>query len=135
MDISHRWVRAEFWLGARFIKVSTPKIHYAGKYGGGRGGCSEFSRKSRSRLLQKLSKTKTDLLPVFITLTYPAEYPDNSHDWKTHLDRFAKRMIRRFPHSGFVWKLEPQKRSSSLSSYGVGHRLSKFIVLGAFCMV
>lgn len=104
---------AEFWKGAKLVKVSKPKIFYAGQYGGGgRGGISKFTRQSRGRLLRKLASILVEYLPVFLTLTYPAEFPSDAEVWKRHLDNFAKRLMRRFPKAGFIWKLEPQKRGA-----------------------
>jgi hypothetical protein len=44
--------------------------------------------------------------------------------WKNHLERFYKRMVRKFPRSSFIWKLEPQKRGAPhfhLFVWGVGY--------------
>ncbi len=77
---------------------------------GKRGKVREFSRRSRTRLQQTLCAipiAKVHGFMLFATLTYPEEYP-GWQDWKRHLDRFGKRMRRRFKAAGFVWKLEPQ---------------------------
>jgi hypothetical protein len=45
---------------------------------------------------------------LFITLTYPREYPGDWRLWKRQLDTMSKRLARKFPRFGAVWKLEPQ---------------------------
>ncbi len=80
-----------------------------------RGRVREFSRRSRTRLMQTMCA-----LPVkhvgrgvlFVTLTYPADYPGEWAVWKRQLDTFCKRLRRRLPNSGGVWKLEPQVRGA-----------------------
>lgn len=47
---------------------------------------------------------------LFVTLTYPAEYPGDWRQWKRQLDTFVKRLRRRLPRAGGTWKLEPQPR-------------------------
>lgn len=77
-----------------------------------RGRISEFTKKSRLRLMREMSKMRRDALPVLVTLTYPAVYPDNPKIWKRHLDNFLKRLQRKYPNISGVWKLEPQKRGA-----------------------
>lgn len=80
-----------------------------------RGKVREFSRRSRTRLMQTMCA-----LPIkhvgrgvlFVTLTYPAAYPGEWSTWKRQLDTFLKRVRRRLPAAGGVWKLEPQKRGA-----------------------
>lgn len=103
----------EFWKGGQFIKAQRPKYKYAGKYGGGKRGCvTRFSYKSRRRLMNTLGKVQKRCIPLFLTLTYPAIYPNDPRAWKRHLDVFVKRMERRFPDVGGFWKLEEQKRGA-----------------------
>ena len=52
-----------------------------------------------------------DMSAKFITLTYPRQYPDVKTA-KQHLDKFRKRLRRRFPKACGVWKLELQKRGA-----------------------
>jgi len=49
---------------------------------------------------------------LFITLTYPGQFAMNDRVWKRDLDRFLKRLRRKFPGVGGVWKLEPQERGA-----------------------
>jgi hypothetical protein len=50
-------------------------------------------------------------LPMFLTLTYPDDFPDPDVS-KKHLRKFIKRLVRRFPFIGLIWKLEPQQRGA-----------------------
>ena len=103
-----------------FLKVSKPSLHAVKSSipsTSKRAAVSGFSRRSRSRLLQLLSKVKRVFLPFFITLTYPGKPElvpwDNPEQWKRDLiDKFCKRLVRRFPQVSAVWKLEPQKRGA-----------------------
>lgn len=89
-----------------------------------RGKISEFSRKSRKRMIQELSKIQRDTLPIMVTLTYPGEYSDNPKVWKNDLDNFLRRLSRKFKDAAGVWKLEPQKRGAPhfhLFVWGAGY--------------
>lgn len=50
-------------------------------------------------------------VPLFVTLTYPDNYPD-SRESKRHLQNFLKRLKRRWPDFGYLWKLELQQRGA-----------------------
>lgn len=76
-----------------------------------RGKVAGFSAKSRNRLMRTLGEVRRDCLPVFVTLTFPAEYPTIERA-KRDLDTFIKRLARKFPDVAGVWKLEPQKRGA-----------------------
>ena len=83
-----------------------------------RGRVRTFSKKSRKRILdeqQKLNyKHLTDgdkIKAKAITLTFPRCYPD-SFEAKKILQKFFKRITRRFPRSSAIWRLEPQKRGA-----------------------
>jgi hypothetical protein len=49
---------------------------------------------------------------LFITLTYPADFPGEWTEWKRHLDVWLHRVVRKFPRAAGVWKLEPQQRGA-----------------------
>lgn len=76
-----------------------------------RGKIAGFSAKSRNRLMRTLASVKRDNLPLFVTLTFPAQYPVILKA-KRDLDNFIKRMARKYPTVAGVWKLEPQKRGA-----------------------
>ena len=78
-----------------------------------RGRIQKFSPRSRTRLISKMAALRKDVMdynPLFLTLTYPAEYPDTMTT-KKHLEAFIKRLKRRYRFSGF-WRLEFQKRGA-----------------------
>ena len=80
--------------------------------GGKRGRIHGFSQASRLRLMRVIAKVKRDAdLPLFVTLTYPDEFP-SPEESKIHLDNFIRRLQRRCPKMGMIWKLEPQMRGA-----------------------
>lgn len=81
--------------------------------GGKRGAVGGFSRQSQQRLRKLMHCLDSSLpLPLFLTLTYPAAWPDDPTRWKRDLDVQLKAIIRKFPDSVIIWKLEPQKRGA-----------------------
>jgi hypothetical protein len=68
------------------------------------------------RLLQQLASIdRSRGLPLFVSLTYPGgTWPDDPAVWHDHLERFYKRLCRRFPAwpVALVWRMEPQKRGA-----------------------
>jgi hypothetical protein len=103
----------EFYDGASIFKASRGGV--VEQVGGGlRGDISGFSYASRRRLMVTIGKIKRDAeLPLFVTLTYPNEYPADPAEWKRHLDMFFKRLKRKFPNVGAIWKMEPQERGAA----------------------
>jgi len=86
-----------------------------------RGSIQYFSRRSRGRLLElvsKLNKSKVDPKTVlFITLTSPSVgWRDVSgEEWKTRLNNFLTQLRQKFgtdSHFCGIWRLEFQKRGS-----------------------
>lgn len=80
-----------------------------------RAAVTHFSARSRSRMLQSLAKTdrrELDGRAVFVTLTYPEDYPESSREWKRDLEVFGKRLRRMRPNAWWYWKLEPQRRGA-----------------------
>lgn len=87
-----------------------------------RGAVSGFSGKSRSRMLALVSSLNRQILPIFVTLTYDDEWDNDPLAWKSDLDTFGKWLLRAYPQSCFIWKLEPQKRGAPhfhLLVYGI----------------
>lgn len=70
---------------------------------------SQFSRKSRNRL-SFVARNAATPLPVFITLTYPSEYPSDGSTVKRHLNAFLQFVRRR--NLSFLWFLEFQRRGA-----------------------
>lgn len=80
-----------------------------------RGKINGFSRASRLRMLEKmagLNLKKLDTLPLLITLTYPADFPEDWRTVKAHMVAFRKRLLRKWPKAAGVWKLERQQRGA-----------------------
>jgi len=80
--------------------------------GGKRKAISGFSKNSRRRLLRLIGTIdQTQPLPLFITLTYPAEFP-TARESKKHLKEFVRQMRMAYPEASGIWKLEAQKRGA-----------------------
>lgn len=92
-----------------------------------RGAVTGFSHKSKARLMRRLAqiswqagyvagKRSTSAASVFLTLTYPKQFPDDWEDYKAHLRAFRERLTRYCARLGCsfscVWKLEFQKRGA-----------------------
>jgi len=108
---------ATFWPFASRIQLGTVNLEgREEREPSKRGKCGSFGRKSRARLLQYMATVRHDVLPWFLTLTYPNEWPLEWDAWKAHLDRFAKNHLCRSGRTpvrcGGIWKLEPQKRGA-----------------------
>lgn len=121
---------AEFWVGGGLMKVTKPREKRPQVGGGKRGRVVMFTAQARRRLMYKMAQVKRSEMPVLITLTYPAEWSKNSEDWKNDLRKFYQRMKRVYPHAGFFWKLEPQKRGAPhfhLLAWGLSHVLTLYL--------
>lgn len=117
LSLPHKWRKKidgkfECALDGTYIKVIKPRLSGEQVGGGKRGKISGFSSASKRRLLQTLAKTIKENKPVFITLTYPAEWPENPKQWKRHLQNFIKRLSYKYPKASGFWKLEPQYRGA-----------------------
>lgn len=95
------------------VQAKKPKAEKNVRCGGGKRGvvrgCSVASRLRQLRLFRSLDSS---VLPLFVTFTYPSEYPLAYTEWKRHLDVFAKRFARRFSDGAIIWRLEPQRRGA-----------------------
>lgn len=105
------------------VKVCAKSIM---KGGGGRGAVHGFSRESRRRLLEKVAEIDFKAMTkrtaaIFITLTYPAQWPDMKTS-KRHLKAFLERIDRRFDIFNDkgektrgvtgIWRVDYQKRGA-----------------------
>ncbi len=102
----------EIWDGATRVKVSHEKIKTTQSGGGKRGKVGLFSRQSKKRLMDTLATLDKEEKPIFITLTYPAEWSKDSKEWKKNLENFSKRLARKHSKMSMIWKLEPQRRGA-----------------------
>lgn len=101
----------EFWRGGRLVKVRRETGRVAGS-GGKRSTCKVFSKGARWRFMQRLAMTRTTQIPLFVTLTYPDQFPADRHVWKRDLDVFLKRLRRLHPNAAGFWRLELKERLS-----------------------
>lgn len=101
----------ECWDGGHLVTVKTGRV--CERVGGGRRGlCGAFSVASRRRMLRLMGTLQNGAGALFVTLTYPAEWPGEWARWKRDLDVFLHRLKRKYPGAGVVWKLEPQARGA-----------------------
>lgn len=108
-----RWASGGNILQGRF---SRPKVGQHNRQGGGRRGrITVFSRKSRKSMLNFANSLNMEQLTgrrcAIVTLTYPEAHPDDPAQWHRDLDRFRKRLERKWGAVGTVRKLEPQARN------------------------
>jgi len=118
----HRIEMVEIEQQGELLKITYPQSAFAMERrakpnGSIRGGVTEFSAKSRKRLLELFARFDMPRLisakqkPKFITLTY-VENMQNYRLAKTHLDTLIKRLKRRFPAVWGVWRMELQERGA-----------------------
>lgn len=62
--------------------------------------------------MHRMGMLRNDASAVFVTLTYPGEFSPDWRRWKRDLDAFLRRLERKRPESGVIWKLEPQTRGA-----------------------
>tara|TARA_Y100001933_G_scaffold265286_1_gene340164 strand:- start:29586 stop:30521 length:936 start_codon:yes stop_codon:yes gene_type:complete len=113
-DTKEKWA-CEIAVGGSVVSVKGRKPTHIKAGGGVRGEVKGFSKNARRRLIRKVGSIDREALqcmPIFITLTYPGEWPSDPKQWKKHLDTWAKRLKRRYPNACAIWKLEPQKRGA-----------------------
>lgn len=81
-----------------------------------KGPVKEFSRRSRREMLNylnSLNKEKIKTYPLFLTLTYPDEFPRDPKVWKRDFNqRWCRRIERKYGRVGMLWRLELQSRKS-----------------------
>ena len=78
---------------------------------GKRGKITRFTEASARRLREKLVNLNKWILPYFVTLTFPDNYP-TAKEAHRHLKVFAQRLQRSYPFMSMIWKMEYQTRKS-----------------------
>lgn len=84
--------------------------------GGIRDRVRGFSRASRRNLLRRLASINRNAFRafkgriIFVTLTYPEQYPDDPELCKRHLKAFRKRLQREYKSFAAFWRLGIQQR-------------------------
>ena len=98
----------------RLIEVTSPALWSEHEAPGAiRGKITEFTPSSRFRQMCALARVRRDApLPIFLTLTYPYQWPSDWEEWKAHLDEFLSLLRKRYPKAAAMWKLEPQERDA-----------------------
>lgn len=96
-----------------------------------RGKITEFSRKSRKRMIEAIAQKREHIRPLFVTLTYPDEiWFDlwmDGRDLNDHLQSFIERLKRAFPEAGMMWRKEAETRKSGLNKGKVAPHLHLII--------
>lgn len=102
----------ELRLGGSLVTARPSRPKGMGNKGqvGQRGMVLGFSPSSRRRLMRYIASMKRSERPIFVTLTYPDLFPKDMAVWKRDLDVFGKRVARRWPGAGFVWRIEFKER-------------------------
>lgn len=84
---------------------------YEARVGTRRGSISTFSRKSRKRLLELVSRLSNDAHGVFLTATYKKLQLDHK-EAKKHLDKLRRWVEYHHPESAIIWRMEYQDRGA-----------------------
>jgi hypothetical protein len=86
--------------------------------GGTRSKVSGFSRASRTNLLRRLASNNRSTFRdfkgriIFVTLTYPGEYPEDPVLCKGYLKALRRRLQRKFGDFAAFWRLGIQRRGA-----------------------
>jgi hypothetical protein len=90
--------------------------------GGIRDSVRGFSRESRRNLLRRLASINRGAFRafkvrmIFVTLTYPHEYPADPEVCKTHLKALRKCLERRCKSIAAIWRLGVQREGPGTST-------------------
>jgi hypothetical protein len=92
------------------IKIQPTRAKVPGKAGGKRGAITEFTAASQRRMRYSMAKVDRKEVRLFVSLTYPNDFPEDPERVARDLDCLRKRMKRK----GFAghWKRELKKRKS-----------------------
>lgn len=85
--------------------------------GGLRGNVAGFSRSSRKRMLEFMAKVRYDTQLIFLTLTYPDEFPvDDRTAWNLHFEALRRRLEYHYPKYCILWRKEMKRRKSGTNA-------------------
>lgn len=112
------------YLGGSLIKVSKG-LTLEGVGGGRRGKIISFSRPARRRLMYRVNTVDRVKLPVFVTLTYPDNFPRDPKRWSRDVDTF-RRWFQRMGW-GAIWKKELKPRKSGKNEGEVAPHFHMFV--------
>jgi len=96
------------------LKCITSKVILA-KPSAKRGKIKAFTRASRGRLLKAIGRLQQKKLPVFVTLTYPDDFPVTPARWHRDLAALWRRIRRQWPEAAAIWKKEFKRRKSGVN--------------------
>jgi hypothetical protein len=100
------------------ITTSNQLSSHRRRGGGIRERVRGFSRASRTNLLRRLASINRSAFRafkgriIFVTLTYPEEYPEDPEVCKRHLKALRKRLQREFEPFAAFWRLGIQERGA-----------------------
>ena len=80
-----------------------------------RGKIRGFSLGSRGRLLKTVGRLRQNVMPVFVTLTYPDDFPVTPERWQRDLAALWRRIRRQWPTAAAIWKKEFKRRKSGVN--------------------
>ncbi len=102
------------YTGGQYAELRPPRMQSRNGGGGIRGHISGFSKASRRRLQRLLAviDQERQAVPLFVTLTYPGEFPADPAVCAAHLRAFRARMHRKYGRFAAVWRKEYQKRGA-----------------------
>jgi hypothetical protein len=117
-DVLEKPYPAKFtcYVGSNLVEVKRRRPVSKQFGGGDRGKIKGFSRNSARRLMYTVNKIRRDELPFFVTLTYADTYEsfNKPAQWKRDLDNLGKRLIRAYPKTGGIWRLDMVDRKSGI---------------------
>lgn len=101
----------EVWDGGGKVRVKRIcQRQYRQAGGGVRGKIQSFSKSSRRRMMYRLAEVRRDAIPLFVTLTYPDQFPRSGGEWSRDMQRLRMRILRR--GWAAVWRREFKARKS-----------------------
>jgi hypothetical protein len=106
--------KASVTIYRNMIKVKQFHVQPPHLAGVNRGQCKYvFGGKPRKRMLEAFNAWRIPKTTIFfLHLTYPSEFPLDWRVWKHDLDKWKRRLLRRFPTAQGIWKLELQRRGA-----------------------
>jgi len=102
-------------VGGSLLRVQNACYPAPERAGHKRGVVKQFSQDSRRRLtdlMASINRQRLASIPLFMTLTYPNDWPADPATWKGHLDALLKRLARRWPEASAIWRMEFQRRGA-----------------------
>lgn len=96
------------------LEMKVPKKAPNGKRGK-RQRITEFSSSSRRNMMKLIHKLKGHTGGYFLTMTYDGLFTSSPEQIKRDIATMRKRIMRRFPDCGAIWRMELKRRKSGES--------------------